>query len=103
MHRYISIGLPLLKLYLLLGRERSLLYLKIEFMDKVKYLKKLGAHIAKVRKQRGYSQDRIYLEGGFSRGTLSKIENGLTSPELYTLVRIAAVLDVPVRKLIDFD
>lgn len=72
-------------------------------MDKARYLKKLGANVAKVRKQKGYSQDRVYLEGGFSRGTLSKIENGLTSPEVFTIVRIAEVLGVPVRKLIDFE
>lgn len=72
-------------------------------MDKAKYLKKLGANIARVRKQKGYSQDRVYLEGGFSRGTLSKIENGLTSPEVYTLARIADVLGVPLRKLVELD
>lgn len=72
-------------------------------MDRDKFLKKLGAHIAKVRKQKGYSQDRVYLEGGFSRGTLSKIENGLTSPEVLTLARIADVLDVPLKKLVEFD
>lgn len=72
-------------------------------MDKSKFLKKLGAHIAKVRKQKGYSQDRLYLEGGFSRGTLSKIENGLTSPEVFTLARIADVLGVPLRKLVEFE
>ena len=72
-------------------------------MDKSKFLKKLGEHIAKVRKQKGYSQDRLYLEGGFSRGTISKIENGLVSPEVYTLVRISEVLDVPLKKLIEFE
>ncbi|WP_157678780.1 helix-turn-helix domain-containing protein [Bdellovibrio bacteriovorus] len=73
-------------------------------MDKKeRFLKNLGAHIAKVRKQKGYSQDRLYLEGGFSRGTISKIENGLTSPEVYTIARIADVLNVPIRKLLEFD
>lgn len=73
-------------------------------MDKKKrFLKKLGAHIAKVRKQKGYSQDRLYLEAGFSRGTISKIENGLSSPEVYTLARIAEVIGVPLEKLIKFD
>lgn len=72
-------------------------------MEKERFLKKLGANIAKVRKQKGYSQDRVYLEGGFSRGTLSKIENGLTSPEVYTLARIADVLNVPIKKLIEFE
>lgn len=72
-------------------------------MDKKEFLKQLGAHIAKIRKQKGYSQDRLYLEGDFSRGTLSKIENGLVSPEVYTLARIAELIGVPLRKLIDFE
>lgn len=72
-------------------------------MDKKRFLSKLGANLAKVRKQKGFSQDRLYLEGGFSRGTISKIENGLTSPEVYTLLRIADVLGVPLRKLVEFE
>lgn len=72
-------------------------------MDKTKFLKKLGAHIAKIRKQKGYSQDRLYLEGGFSSGTISKLENGATSPELFTLARIAEVLGVPLSKLVEFE
>lgn len=72
-------------------------------MNKTRFLKKLGANLAKVRKQKGYSQDRLYLEGGFSRGTISKIENGLTSPEVFTMVRIAEVLGVPVKKLVEFE
>lgn len=71
--------------------------------DKEKFLAKLGANIAKVRKQKGFSQDRIYLEGGFSRGTLSKIENGSASPEVWTLQRIADVIGVPLKKLIEFE
>ena len=71
--------------------------------SKEKFLKKLGDHIAKVRKQKGYSQDRVYLESDFSRGTLSKIENGKTSPEVYTLAKLADIIGVPLKKLVDFD
>lgn len=71
--------------------------------EKKEFLKRLGRHVAKVRKSKGFSQDRIYLEGGFSRGTLSKIENGLTSAEVYTLHRIADVIGVPLKKLVEFD
>jgi transcriptional regulator with XRE-family HTH domain len=76
---------------------------KEDAKDKKEFLRRLGTHIAKCRKQKGYSQDRIYLEGGFSRGTLSKIENGDSSPEVYTLARIADVIGVPLKKLIDFE
>lgn len=72
-------------------------------MDKHRFLKQLGKHIAKVRKQKGFSQDRVYLEGGFSRGTLSKIENGLSSPEVFTLAKVADVIGVPLNNLLDFE
>ncbi len=72
-------------------------------VKKKQFLKKLGAHIAKIRKQQGYSQDRVYLEGEFSRGTMSKIENGLTSPEIYTLARIANTIGVPLKNLVDLE
>lgn len=68
------------------------------------FAKRLGEHIAKVRRSRGYSQDRVYLEGGFQgRGTLSKIENGKISPKAYTLYRIARTIGVPLKKLFEFD
>lgn len=91
------------KLCLPIGREWACHTFKIGDMDKKRFLKDLGTHIAKVRKQKGYSQDRLYLEGGFSRGTLSKIENGLSSPEVFTLARIAEVLEIPIKRLIEFD
>jgi len=72
-------------------------------VDKKKFLKQLGAHIAKTRRKHGYSQDRLYLEAGFSRGTISKIESGLVSPEVYTLARIAQVLGIPLKKLVEFE
>lgn len=67
------------------------------------FLKKLGKHIAKVRKSKGYSQDRLYLEAGFSRGTMSKIENGLVNPQILTLRKVAEILDVPIEKLVKID
>ena len=69
-------------------------------MNEKSYTKKLGKNIARIRKREGYSQDRLVLEGDFSRGTISKIENGLTSPKVYTLARIAEVLNVTLAELI---
>ncbi len=70
--------------------------------DREGYLKRLGAHVAKVRASKGYSQDRLCLEAGFARGTLSKIENGLVDPKTSTLARIANTIGVPARRLLDF-
>lgn len=72
-------------------------------MDKKTYLKKLGAHIAKVRRSKGYSQDRVYLEAGFSRGTMSKIESGQVEPKIYTLVKLAETIGVSLGELVKTD
>lgn len=66
-------------------------------------LKRLGDHIKKVRRSKGYSQDRVYLEAGFSRGTMSRIESGKVNPTYLTLTKIAETIGVPVKRLVDFD
>lgn len=75
---------------------------KDERMGKAGFLKQLGRHVRKVCRSRGFSQDRLYLEGGFSRGTMSKIENGLVDAKVHTLKRIADTIGVPLSKLVDF-
>ncbi len=69
----------------------------------IAYLKKLGAHVKKIRIQRGYSQDRLYLEAGFSRANMTRIEKGEVDVQAWTLKRIADTIDVPVKKLLDFE
>ena len=75
----------------------------IDEFDQGTFLKRLGAHISKVRKSKGYSQDRAALEAGLARGTLSKIENGLVEPKVSTLARVALVLGVPYKKLFEIE
>ena len=41
---------------------------KLEREKMLIFLRELGVHIRKVRRSQGYSQDRLYLEAGFSRG-----------------------------------
>ncbi len=70
-------------------------------MNEKAFLRALGAHIAKVRRSKGYSQDRIYLEAGLSRGTMSKIESGSVNPQILTLAKVAKTIGVPLRRLVD--
>lgn len=65
------------------------------------YLKRLGAHIAKVRIEQGYSKDRVGLEAGFSSATMGRIERGQAEAKIYTLKTIADVLGVTVGRLTD--
>ncbi len=76
-------------------------YLMMEDKER-KHLKKLGAHIRKIRKSKGYSQDRLYLEAGFSRGTMSRRESGKVNPTYLTLLKISKTIGVPLKKLLDF-
>lgn len=70
-----------------------------EDFDKDRFLKDLGQQIAKIRKSKGYSQDRVCLEAGLSRGALSKIESGRVEPKISTLALIAITIGVPLAKL----
>ena len=72
----------------------------VEF-DKKIFLKNLGSRISRLRKSKGYSQDRLCLEAGFARGTLSRIEAGLVDPQASTLARIADTIDIPIKKILD--
>jgi transcriptional regulator with XRE-family HTH domain len=74
-----------------------------EDFKKEPFLKELGRHIAKVRKSKGYSQDRVCLEAGLSRGALSKIESGRVEPKISTLALIAITIEVPLAKLTGVD
>lgn len=74
-----------------------------EDFKKERFLKNLGQHIAKIRKSKGYSQDRVCLEAGLSRGALSKIESGRVEPKISTLALISITIDVPLAKLTNID
>ena len=74
---------------------------KSDELDIEDFLERLGAHVAKVRKSKGYSQDRLTLESDIARGTVSKIENALVDPHISTLARIAKTIGVPLGKLVE--
>lgn len=70
--------------------------------NKEDFLIRLGAHIARLRRSKGYSQDRLCLEAGFARGTLSRIEAGLVDPRASTIARIADTLGLQRKKFLEF-
>jgi len=49
-----------------------------------------------LRKERGYSLNKLSLQSGLSKGYLSKIENGINTPTITTMARIATALEVDV-------
>jgi transcriptional regulator with XRE-family HTH domain len=77
--------------------------MEVEDFKKDKFLKDLGAQIAKVRKQKGFSQDRLGLEAGLARGTVSKIENAEVEAKAGTLALIAVTLGISLSKLMNVE
>ena len=57
--------------------------------------KVLGTQLRELRTRRAWSLAELAEITGISKGMLSKIENGQTTPSLSTLVRLAEALDAP--------
>ncbi len=59
----------------------------------------IGRQVRQFRQQLGMTVVEVASLAGMSRGMLSKIENGMTSPSLATLRALSGALNVPVTSL----
>jgi transcriptional regulator with XRE-family HTH domain len=64
------------------------------------FLRDLAARLAELRRLKGYSQDRLALEAGLTRGAISKLEKGDVDPRISTLAKIAHTLGVSLPHLV---
>ena len=60
-----------------------------------------GIKLARIRKEKGLSQEKLSEVSGVSRVTIARFETGVSSPKLQTLKRLADALKVPIDELID--
>jgi DNA-binding XRE family transcriptional regulator len=67
---------------------------------KRRFLIRLGTHIGRVRRSKGYSMDRLALEADLSRATMSRIEKGAVDPQAFTLESIAKTLGLTFSELV---
>lgn len=65
------------------------------------YLKKFGANLKKVRKEKGVSQEELANDLGFSQPYLAKVEAGTVNLSISHIVAIARRLKVPLISLIE--
>ena len=63
--------------------------------------KLLCNHIRLLRSKRHLTIDELATIAGMDKGSLSKLERGLTSPRFSTLQRVADALGVRVTRLLD--
>ena len=65
-----------------------------------KEAQQIGAQVRALRVASGASAGTLSRDSGVSRSMLSRIENGLVSPSVETLGRLAGSLGVPVSRLV---
>jgi len=58
-----------------------------------------GQHLKKLREKQHKSVNMFSYENDLTPATVSRIENGLISPRLKTLQKIAAALDISLNEL----
>lgn len=62
-----------------------------------------GRRLAQVRKQQGWSQEKLALESGIARSYLGGVERGQRNIALINICKLAETLRVSVGALFDFD
>lgn len=61
------------------------------------YLKNL----VKLRKQKGWTQEKLAVESGISYNTIIKIERGgIENPKIETVIKLADALGISIDKLV---
>ena len=66
-----------------------------------KFLKKFGANLKKIRREKGISQEDLANELGFSQPYLAKLEAGQVNCSISHVVAIARKLKVPLISLLE--
>jgi transcriptional regulator with XRE-family HTH domain len=58
-------------------------------------------NLVKIRKQKGWSQEKLAVESGISYNTIIKIERGgIVNPKIETVIKLAKALDVKIDELL---
>lgn len=65
-----------------------------------KYFQKLGAKIKRLREEKEIDQKSFAFDCEIGRTQLYMIEKGRTNPRLFTLMKIADGLEIPVSELL---
>jgi transcriptional regulator with XRE-family HTH domain len=63
--------------------------------------KRFGANVARLRKERGMTQEAFADVAGIARSYMSDIERGARNPTIVMVERIANALDVRAGDLLD--
>lgn len=62
---------------------------------------RFGRRLAKLRKELGWSQERLAIDSGVARSYLSGVERGIRNIALLNICRLAETMGVPPKDLLD--
>jgi transcriptional regulator with XRE-family HTH domain len=85
-------------LFLLVQRPRKITRKQIQ--PGVGPEKAFGQALREMRQSKEISQERLGLDAGFDRTYISLIERGINSPTIRTVVKLAAILNVPPSRIV---
>jgi len=58
-------------------------------------------NLVKLRKQKGWSQEKLAVESGISYNTIIKIERGgIKNPKIETVIRLAKALNISIDTIV---
>ena len=66
------------------------------------YLELFGRHLAQVRKEKGFTQEVLGFDAELGKNQIGMIERGEINTSLSTLKKIADVLKVEPKDILDF-
>lgn len=72
-------------------------------MNELELYAQLGKQIKKLREDAHLTQEKLAEKSGISLDYLGKIEVNINKPGLKSLIKIANALDMPIKKLFDFE
>ena len=65
-------------------------------------LDKLAECVKKLRKEKGFTQERLAYDSGVALSQVFRIESAQINPTVYTIFRLARTLEVPVSACFEF-
>jgi len=63
----------------------------------------VGTNFARIRREKGLTQEQVEARSGISQQYLSSLERGRRNPTIITLYELATALDVAVTDFLAFD
>ncbi|MFY0482505.1 helix-turn-helix domain-containing protein [Flavobacterium sp. PLA-1-15] len=74
----------------------------VKKIDKSSFLIAFGAHLKKIREDKGMSQAQLAIDCDFDVSVISRIERGKVNTSVNNLKLIAEALDIQIQQLFDF-